>query len=90
MSKHTEMKLALKDAIQKVLHDFAKDDSDMGLVVHYSCSIEAVGGDGSTWLKHLASDGLSNWQELGMLISASDDVRARMRESTIDYNTGEE
>lgn len=82
----TDMKLALKEAIQKVLHDFARDDSDTGMVIHYSCSMEVMGGDGAIWLKHLASDGLSNWQELGMLISAEDDVRARMRRDTRDYN----
>lgn len=86
MRIHAEMKVALREAIQKILHDFAYDDSDRGLVVHYSCSMEVVGSDGRTWLKHLASDGISDWQEAGILISALDDVRARMRQDTIDYN----
>ena len=89
MSRHEDMKAAMSEALQKVLYDFAQDDSDKGLVVHYSCSIEVLGSDGRTWLKHLASDGLSNWQELGMLVSAEDDIRERMRQDTIDYNHDE-
>lgn len=86
MSILSEKKEAIRIALQTALHDFADDDSDKGLIVHYSVSMEVVGSDGGTWLKHLASDGISSWTELGMLISAEDDVRARMREDTRDYN----
>lgn len=80
MSELTDKKEALRIALQEALHNFATDDSDRGLIVHYSVSMEVVGSDGNTWLKHIASDGISAWAELGMMISAEDDIRARMRE----------
>ena len=79
-----DKKEALRVALQEALHNFARDDSDKGLIVHYTVSIEVVGSDGNTWLKHLSSDGISAWAELGMLISAQDDIRARMREYSSD------
>ena len=84
----SDMRIAMKDAIQKVLHDFSINDSDKGLVIHYSISAEVVGGDGEIWLKHLSSEDLPCWKEAGMLLSALDDVRAKMRGDTSNY--GEE
>ena len=89
MSDLSGYKTGLREALQECLHVFARDDSDRGLVVHFSVVMEVVGGNGGTWLKHVSSEGISAWTELGMLISAADDVRETMRSSTVDLSGDE-
>ena len=82
MSNYKKLQEVVHDALQRVLYDFAEDDTDKGVLTSFSVSMEVAGADGEMWLKHIASDGCTAWKELGMLISAEDDIRDRMRQKT--------
>ncbi len=90
MSDNTSMREAMHTAIQKVLHDQAQCEGDRGILINWALTLQAVGSGGCPWLRHIASESLASWIEAGMLISALDDVRAQMRENTIDFNSEED
>ena len=82
MRDYKKMQEAVHDALQGILYTFAEDDTDKGILTAYSISMEVSGADGGIWLKHIASDGNTAWKELGMLVSAEEDIKDRMRTQT--------
>lgn len=72
------------------MHSVAEHDSEKGIVVHFTLSMEVVGQSGEVWLKHFASPDLSGWLEIGMLTTALDDVRARMVNTPIYSDLGDD
>ena len=78
------------EGIQSALHDFPTDDVDKGILIDWTLSFEIIGADGGTYLKHYSTADVTAWKELGMLISAADDVRARMRAQTTDFYKDED
>ena len=72
------------DGIQSALREFPSDEIDKGILIDWTLSFEMMSPDGGTYLKHYSTADVTAWKELGMLISAADDVRARMRAQTTD------